>query len=356
MRHRKLAWAAAGLGGAALVGWLAMDRGSAESVPPPTAPASNQQPPTSSPPATAVNPAGPAAIAPSAEPPPPQIEASPQLRAACARLDDACRNVPLWSADDYEPVPRLRLRRAPGGALVEGLVSQSSAPWARCASRVLANAEVYDLSLPADTVHVECPASAHPRTDFLWHDREPFERTVRRCFLGAEETADLDAYLELVVTGDVLEVQNVEVRSAGKLDEGVRKCLELELASTRIRFAPEDRPGFDRLPFTFKADAKTVTALPPESLAETYALTRRGTRPAAPTDEQLARARQATTDFPENPYAFARLGAALAQRYRSTGDAAALAEARAAYGSFLRLARDGDPVAAEVRKALDESR
>ncbi len=158
--------------------------------------------------------------------------------------------------------------------------------------------------------------------------------------------------LDLVVDGDIVEVRDVVVKADRELDPDDLRCIEQELAATRLRVTPDERPGFDRLEWTFKV--KGLDAAPSRPDAAAFALGRRETLPHNPSDEQLARLAQAAGDFPDNPYAALRLGEAFAQRHAYTNDPAALAEARAAYERFLGMARPSDPLAPVIREALEQ--
>ncbi|MDP1828029.1 MAG: hypothetical protein Q8L48_32440 [Archangium sp.] len=272
-----------------------------------------------------------------------------QLTAACGKIDAACASVPLWTPEDFEAAPRLRLARSASGAVIKPAPTEGRSPWARCVARTLAGTAVDDLALPAAEAEIACPPSTRPRQDYLWHDREPFDEVVRRCL--REGSVDVDASLDLVVRGEVVEVQNVEVVGT-KLDDWTKRCIEQELAAARVPFAPDDRPGFDRYSLKFKADRVDA----PSDPTAAFTLARGEGRPRNPTDAELSQVEQGARDFPDNPYAWSRLGAAWARRHVSTGDAAASSEARQAYERFLALATPDDPLVPVIQRVLEGAR
>ena len=299
-----------------------------------------------------VGPQQPTAVAPEVPLLPPG-EVTPKLAAACRRIDDACRDVPLWTPKDFEATPRLRLTRSGAGAVVKGAPGgETPSPWSRCVDRTLAGTGVDDLALRVEEADITCPPSARPREDFFWHDREPFEAVVARCLFGASLPSQIDAALDLVVSGDVVEVQNVRLVTGAALDGEVQRCIEQELASTRVPFTAENRPGFDRFEWTFKV---TTLPNPPKDPAAAFTLSRGGQRPPNPTEGELSQAQASTVDFPQNPYVFARLGADFARRYANTGQPRDLAEARRAYERFLQLASPVDPLVPVIEGVLEAS-
>jgi hypothetical protein len=349
---RRALWLVGFFGFAAVVWWLSR---------PPDAPAATPSmtpaaPVVAPPPAATLlrdgQPSAPPAVARRDDVPllPPSA-VSGELRALCARLDDACRAVPLWTPADFEVSPRVRLVRDGAGARVVAGPGEGKSAWARCVDRVLAGATLQDLPLPAGEVEISCPATTSPRTDALWSDRESFKDTALRCLHGRRPT-ELDARLDLVVEGDVVEVRDVVVKGDRELDPDDVRCIEQELAATRLHVTPDERPGFDRLEWTFKATGLDAAPARPDVAA--FSLGRREALPTNPADAQLARLAQAARDFPDNPYAALRLGEAYARRHANTNDPAALAEARAAYERFLGMARPGDPLVEVINRVLEQ--